>query len=324
MAGGGTKSHKLVSYAKYGYMFILPFFVVYGFFMIWPLINTFILSFKGNGSNPDTWVGFQNYQWLIFGDKSNEFSAAAVHHGALFDGFANTLILWIGNFIVQIVLSLLLAVWFSDVRIKVKGTGFFKVVMYLPNIIMAASVAAMFLMIFHSSKYGVINSLALNNGWIQDAIPFMEQKWTVRIIVMLIQAWLWFGNTMLLLLSGIFGIDPSIYEAASIDGSSGANTFFRITMPILKPIFFYVVITSLIGGLQMFDIPYLMHDGTAVNTNLKTVAVYIYQQFHASKPNFGLSAAASVILFIITLVLGMLVNRFNTDSTAPVKKKRNK
>lgn len=322
MAGGGTKSHKLVSYAKYGYIFILPFFLVYGFFMVWPLINTVILSFKGNGQNPDAWLGLQNYKWLLLGDKNNEFSAAAVHHGAFFDGFANTLILWIGNFIVQIVLSLLLAVWFSDVRIKIKGTGFFKVVMYLPNIIMAASVAAMFLMIFNSSKYGIVNSLALSNNWIVDPIPFMEKKWTVRIIVMLIQAWLWFGNTMLLLLSGIFGIDPSIYEAAAIDGSSGANTFFRITMPILRPIFLYVVVTSLIGGLQMFDIPYLMHDGTQVNTNLKTAAIYIYQQFHASIPNFGLSSAASVLLFIVTLILGMIVMRFNSDSTAPKKTKK--
>ncbi len=322
MATGGRKSHKLVSYAKYGYFFILPFFLVYGFFMVWPLINTFILSFKGNGSSPDTWVGFQNYQWILFGDSSSEFSTGAAAHNAFFSTFGNTLILWIGNFLIQIVLSLLLAVWFSDVRIKIKGTGFFKVVMYMPNIIMAASVAAIFLMIFENSKYGIINSLALNNGWIQDAYPFLDHKWTVRVIVMFVQSWLWFGNTMLLLLSGIFGIDPSIYEAASIDGSSGANTFFRITMPILKPIFIYVVITSLIGGLQMFDIPYLMHTGTKVNQFIRTTAVYIYQQFHASIPNYGLSSAASIILFIITLILGAIVMRFNTDSTAPKKRKK--
>lgn len=322
MAGGGTKSHKLVSYAKYGYMFILPFFLVYGFFMIWPLINTFILSFKGNGKLGGDWVGFQNYKFLLFGDKSSEFATGAVHHASFFSSFGTTLILWIGNFIIQIVLSLLLAVWFSDVRIKIKGTGFFKVVMYLPNIIMAASVAAMFLMIFNSDKYGIINSLALNNGWIVDPFPFLENKWVIRIIVMFIQAWLWFGNTMLLLLSGIFGIDPSIYEAAAIDGSSGANTFFRITMPILKPIFLYVVVTSLIGGLQMFDIPYLMHNGTQIIGHLKTTAIYIYQNFHASVPNYGFSAAASVLLFIVTLILGMIVMRFNTDSTAPKKRKK--
>lgn len=317
--GGNTKSHKLVSYAKYGYMFILPFFIVYGFFMIWPFINTVILSFKGNGKSAADFLGFQNYKVLLFGGDSAKLNA---HHKEFLNGFGTTLILWIGNFVVQIVLSLLLAVWFSDARIKVKGTGFFKVVMYMPNIIMAASVAAMFLMIFSSTKYGVINSLALNNGWITDPYPYQDDPWAVRIIVMLVQAWLWFGNTMLLLLSGIFGIDPSIYEAASIDGSSGSTTFFRITMPILKPIFIYVVITSLIGGLQMFDIPYLMHTGASPNDNLKTVAIYIYNQFHQSQPNYGYSAAASIILFIITLALGLIVNRFNTDSTAPKKVKK--
>lgn len=322
MATGGKRSHKLVSYAKYGYLFILPFFIIYGFFMVWPLINTIILSFKGNGSSPDTFVGLQNYKWILFGDSSSEFSTGAAAHNAFFQTFGNTLILWIGNFAIQIILSLLLAVWFSDVRIKIKGTGFFKVVMYMPNIIMAASVAAIFLMLFSDDKYGVINNLALNNGWATEPYAFITKTFSVRLIVMLVQSWLWFGNTMLLLLSGIFGIDPSIYEAASIDGSSGANTFFRITMPILKPIFIYVVITSLIGGLQMFDIPFLMHTGTTVNSSIRTTAVYIYQQFHASIPNYGLSSAASIILFIITLVLGMLVMRFNTDSTAPKKRKK--
>ena len=323
MAAGGRKSHKLVSYAKYGYMFILPFFLIYGFFMVWPLINTMILSLKGNYSNPDAFVGFENYKWILFGNKeAGEFSFGQMSHEAFFTTFGNTLILWVGNFIGQIVLSLLLAVWFSDVRIKIKGTGFFKVIMYMPNIIMAASVAVMFLMIFDNTKYGVINSMALNAGWIQEEILFLDQKWTVRVIVMFIQSWLWFGNTMLLLLSGIFGIDPSIYEAASIDGSSGANTFFRITMPILKPIFLYVVITSLIGGLQMFDIPYLLKKGTVVNSYLRTTAVYIYQQFHSEMPNYGVSAASSMLLFIVTLILGAVIMRFNSDVSAPKKKRK--
>lgn len=326
MATGG-KPHKMVSYAKYGYLFILPFFLVYGFFMIWPLINTILLSFKGNSSVPgasvDDWVGFQNYQQILFGDKAHEFSSAQVQHNAFFTTFGNTLILWVGNFIIQIVLSLLLAVWFSDVRIKVKGTGFFKVVMYMPNIIMAASVAAIFLMFFDNSKYGIINSLLLNNKWAADPVDFLNNKWSIRVIVMFVQSWLWFGNTMLLLLSGIFGIDPSIYEAASIDGSSGASTFFRITMPILKPIFLYVVITSLIGGLQMFDIPYLLHKGTIPLDDIRTAAVYIYQRFHdGSPPDYGYSSAASIILFIVTLILGLIVMRFNNDSTAPKKRKK--
>lgn len=315
------KRHKMVSYAKYGYIFIAPFFITYAFFMIYPLINTFVLSFKGNGDHAAEWVGFQNFQYLLIGE-AGEFSAGHVINEEFMRSIGNTLILWAGNFIVQIVLSLLLAVWFSDVRIKIKGTGFFKVVMYLPNIITAASVAGMFLMLFGNTKYGAVNAVLLKWNVIADAIPFLRTEWSVRILVMLIQSWMWFGNTMLLLMSGIYGIDPSIYEAADIDGSSGANTFFRITMPILKPIFIYVFITSMIGGLQMFDIPYLLHDGKTISPFLRTAATFIYTHFKAIIPNYGYSAAASVIMFIVTCVLGLLVYRFNTDSTAPVKKRK--
>ena len=282
------KPRKMVSYAKYGYLFILPFFLVYTFFMIYPLINTFILSLKGNSGNPDAFVGLQNYQYLLFGDAAGgEFSAGAAIQQDFLNSLGNTAILWIGNFVIQLLLSLLLAVWFSDVRVKIKGAGAFKVLMYLPNIITAASVAGMFLMIFGNSKYGAINSILLNWGWINEAFPFINNVWASRVLVMFIQSWMWYGNTMLLLMSGIYGIDASIYEAASIDGSSGMHTFFKITMPILKPIFIYVVITSLIGGLQMFDIPYLLHEGTVVRQSLKTTAVFIYQNFHAAQPNYG-------------------------------------
>ena len=316
------KKHKLVSYAKYGYIFIAPFFLTYAFFMIYPLINTIILSFQGNGNTLGQWVGFDNYKYLLAGDPSSQFSQGAGMHKDFLNCLGNTFILWFGNFFIQIILSLLLAVWFSDTRIKVKGTGFFKVVMYMPNIITAASVSAMFLMLFANNKYGAVNSLLLNLGWITEAFGFTNNVLSARILVMLIQSWMWFGNTMLLLLSGIYGIDPSIYEAAEIDGSSGANTFFRITMPILKPIFIYVFITSMIGGLQMFDIPYLLHEGKSINSSLKTVAVFIYDNFHQSPSNYGFSAAASVLLFIITLILGLIIYRFNTDSTAPVKKRK--
>ena len=188
----------------------------------------------------------------------------------------------------------------------------------------ASSVASLFLMLFGNNKYNAVNALLLNWEVILEPFKFVDNVWSARILVWFIQTWMWFGNTTLLLMSGIFGIDPSIYEAASIDGSSGANTFFRITMPILKPIFIYVFITSMIGGLQMFDIPYLFHEGRTVKNSLETVAVFIYNNFHINplKPNYGYSAGASVLLFIVTLIFGLIIYRFNTDSTAPVKKRK--
>lgn len=330
MQAKAKKPAKFVSYAKYGYLFILPFFLAYAFFMIYPLINTFILSFMGNGrvagSSVDDFVGLQNYKWLFFGDNSSAYSQGSSIQEEFWRSMGNTVILWVGNFIVQLVLSLLLAVWFSDVRVKLRGSGFFKVAMYMPNIITAASVAGLFIMLFRGDGFGAVNGTLSNWGWIDKYIQFTNDPWISRVVVMLIQSWMWYGNTTLLLMSGIFGIDPAIYEAASIDGSSGAHTFFKITMPILKPIFIYVVITSMIGGLQMFDIPFLYNEGNAVSNYLETSAVFIFQQFKtdAVAPNYGFSAAASMILFIITAVLGIVIYRFNTDSSAPVKKRRAK
>lgn len=327
MKNDSTARHKVISYAKYGYVFILPFFLVYAFFMIYPLINTFILSLQGNGlgEGPKAlgkFVGLDNYRALILGGKDG----LGMHQEQFWGSMGRTLILWVGNFVVQIILSLLLAVWFSDVRIKPKGAGFFKVAMYMPNILTAASVASMFVMLFAGQKENAVNSLLINMGVFSEPFDFIDNVWASRIIVMLIQSWMWYGNTMLLLLSGIYGIDASIYEAASIDGSSGAHTFFNITMPILKPIFIYVFITSMIGGLQMFDIPYLFHTGADYKEHLETAAVYIFRNFRGAGNilgvNHGLAAAASMILFVITVGLGIFIFKFNTDSTAPKKRKK--
>ena len=93
---------------------------------------------------------------------------------------------------------------------------------------------------------------------------------------MFIQTWMWFGNTMIMLMSGIQGINPSLFEAASIDGATSGQVFRKITLPLLSPILAYTLVTSMIGGLQMFDIPYLYHkDPNKVKDHLKTVAVII-------------------------------------------------
>ena len=291
--------------------------------MLYPLLNTFVLSFKGNGNaNADVNVGLQNFQYLLVGGSR---PAQAVHDEFI-RAAKNTVILWFGNFIPQLILSLLLAVWFTDTKVKIKGTGFFKVVMYMPNIITATSVCALFCIIFGNNKYGAVNAMLLSGGSIAEPIKFISDIWSSRFIVMFIQTWMWFGNTMILLMSGIMGIDLSLFEAASIDGASSGQVFFKITLPLLKPIFIYVLITSMIGGLQMFDIPYLFHESSMnrAQNHLETLAVFVYQHFHQVDPNYGYSAAASVLLFIVTGALGIFIYRFNTtaDDRAAAKRDR--
>lgn len=322
MASAAQKSIKSISYAKYGYMFIAPFFIVYCIFQLWPLINTFRLSFYGNGKTLETFVGLKNFQNILFGSETS-IPAQAIHE-EFFNYFQNTIIIWLGNFVPQIILSLLLAVWFTDAKLKIPGKGFFKVIMYMPNIITAASVSALFLVLFGDGKYGAINALLLSKEMIVEPIRFITDKTNSRILVMFIQTWMWFGNTMIMLMSGIMGINPSLFEAANIDGANSFQIFRKVTLPLLRPIMVYTLITSMIGGLQMFDIPYLLHTGNTLVPHIQTAAVFVYEKFHKTpySPSYGYSAAASVILFFITGILGIFVFFFNRDKDEAERKKK--
>ena len=363
MASAAQRRIKSISYAKYGYIFILPFFLIYFFFQLYPLINTFVLSFHGNDTTVEDYVGFDNYKAILFDtevdmdvvkgrspklenmtpeekketrlEEQNKVGLKA-QHDLFTKSFKNTLILWIGNFIPQILLSLSLAVWFTDAKLKIPGKGFFKVVMYMPNIITAASVAVLFLSLCSESKYGALNQILHSMGIVKDIestnssdfVKFVSGKWEPRFVVMFIQTWMWFGNTMIMLMSGIMGINPSLFEAASIDGASSGQVFRKITLPLLSPIMVYTLVTSMIGGLQMFDIPYLYHKGANdINQDLRTVAVYIYERFHISGTksySYGYSGAASVVLFIVTVALGSITFYMNRDIDAIAKKKQRK
>jgi multiple sugar transport system permease protein len=363
MASAAQRRIKSISYAKYGYIFILPFFLIYFFFQLYPLINTFVLSFHGNDTTVEDYVGFDNYKAILFDtevdmdvvkgrspklenmtpeekketrlEEQNKVGLKA-QHDLFTKSFKNTLILWIGNFIPQILLSLSLAVWFTDAKLKIPGKGFFKVVMYMPNIITAASVAVLFLSLCSESKYGALNQILHSMGIVKDIdstnssdfVKFVSGKWEPRFVVMFIQTWMWFGNTMIMLMSGIMGINPSLFEAASIDGASSGQVFRKITLPLLSPIMVYTLVTSMIGGLQMFDIPYLYHKGANdINQDLRTVAVYIYERFHISGTkgySYGYSGAASVVLFIVTVALGSITFYMNRDTDAIAKKKQRK
>ena len=316
MASGATlKRHKL-SYAKYGYMFILPFFLVYAVFSLYPLIYTFIISTQratAKGKDVMEYVGMQNFADLIVGEGGR---TAAALHSAFFQCIENTLIIWIANFIPQIIVSLLLAIWFTDNRLKIKGKGLFKVIMYMPNIITAASVAVLFLSLFGEAKTSPANSTLLALGFIDQPVKFINNEVIKRGLISFVQGWMWFGNTMILLISGVLGINPSLFEAAEIDGANSSQVFFRITVPLLQPIFVFTVVTSMIGGLQMFDIPLLFNVGTTLDPQTKTIAVFIFERYSGKIKNYGISASASIILFVITSILGAIIFYLNRDKDA--------
>ncbi len=297
MKKSGGKS-KVVRYNKWGYIFLIPFVLVYVTFQLVPLFSTIFNSFFENyrvglqqvGPN---WVGLANYV-KIFSDVS------------LIKYTANTIIMWLIGFIPQILVSLLLGQWFSDIRLKLKGSRFFKTVIYLPNLIMASAFSMLFFALF--SDVGPINAILIKLGIAtqENPVRFFSSIWATRGLVGFMNFLMWFGNTTIILMAGIMGIDPSLFEAAEVDGASSWQRFYRITLPLLKPILIYVIITSMIGGIQMFDVPQILTNGSGSPAeSTKTLIMYLNQ--HLYSKNYGLGGALSVFLFIITAILSLII-----------------
>ena len=287
---------KAVRYNKWGYIFLVPFIVVYVIFQLIPLFSTIYNSFFENYMSGLTqvgpnFVGLQNYIKLFEG-------------GDIWIYAKNTMILWIMCFVPQIFLSLLLGAWFSDVRLKLKGSRFFKTVIYLPNLIMASAFSMLFFTLFAES--GPINSLLIQMGFITEPYKFLSNVGSTRGLIAFMNCLMWFGNTTILLMAGMMGIDTSLFEAAEVDGATSTQVFFRITLPLLRPILVYVLITSLIGGLQLFDVPQILTNGTG-NPVRSTMTLIMFLNNHLYSKNSGMAGAVSVVLFIITGILSIVV-----------------
>lgn len=287
---------KAVRYNKWGYIFLIPFIVVYVVFQLVPLITTIYNSFFENYMSGLTqigpnFVGFENYEKLFTS-------------GDIWQYFKNTMVLWIMCFIPQIFLSLLLGAWFSDVSLKLKGTRFFKTVIYLPNLIMASAFSLLFFTLFADG--GPINNLLMQIGFISEPYKFLSQVGSTRGLIALMNCLMWFGNTTILLMAGMLGIDTSLFEAAEVDGATSTQVFFKITLPLLRPILIYVIITSLIGGLQLFDVPQILTNGTG-NPVRSSMTLIMYLNKRLYSKDYGMSGALSVILFIITAILSIAV-----------------
>ncbi|GGG72195.1 carbohydrate ABC transporter permease [Paenibacillus radicis (ex Gao et al. 2016)] len=311
--------HKGVNYSKYGYLFSLPFVLAFLVFSLYPTLYTAVIGFtdmKGLIPKPIHILDnpFQNFIDILF------------HNVSFRKSLINTGIIWIANFVPQILLALLLTAWFTNRRTKVRGQGTFKVLLYMPNIITASTIAVLFNSLF-AYPMGPVNSLFEMLGWTDSAVFFLQDKTTARGIVAFIQFWMWYGNTMIILIAGVMGINPALFEAAAMDGASGFQTFFRVTLPSLKTIMLYTLITSMIGGLQMFDIPQMFLAGGPDDSTL-TTSVFIYGQAFKGSYMYNTAAAASMIMFVIAGILSGLLFYFMRDRDAArlkkVQKKMNK
>ena len=281
-----------ISYAKYGYIFSIPFVLAYLIFSLYPTLYTAIIGFtdlRGVGKTDWNFLKlshfFDNYKTIL---------TLPTFHVAL----KNTIKLWVCNFIPQMILALLLSAWFTNRRVKIPGEGAFKVLFYMPNIITAATIAILFSTLF-GYPMGPVNDLLTRFNLIDEPFYFLNSKAAAQNIIIFIQTWQWYGYTMIIIISGVLGINPEIFEAADIDGANGWQVFWKITIPSIQTILLFTLVTSLIGGLNMFDIPNLFVRDSGPDNATLTTSVLIYTMAFKGGYMYNRASALSMIMFLI-------------------------
>ena len=247
----------------------------------------------------------------------------------------NTFIIWGFNFIPQLGMALVLAIWLSDTRLNLAGRGLFRAVIYLPNLLTAVSVAFLFRSIFGYGGYfnapanqflrllGIYNEVIINGESVKESINFFNSVPLSRGIVSFIQWWMWYGHTLIIFMAGIVSIPKSLYEAALVDGANSSQIAWRITLPLLRPIMLYILITSMIGGIQMFDIPFLLTNMIgSPNYSIRTALIYQYNTAFQGINNYAYGAAISVGVFIITIAVALMIFFLMQDKNAVREKKK--
>lgn len=300
----GKKHRKSVSYAKWAYIFITPFFITYFIFTLIPQFLTVYNSFFENYRNGleqigPNFVGLRNYIQLLTPDKNGTIDFIRY--------LGNSLSMWIVGAVPQFLVALLLAVLFTSSRLNLKGQGLAKTIIYMPNLIMASAFSMLVFSLF--SNVGPINKVMVASGLLEKPFEFFTYKISVRTIIACMNFIMWFGNTTIVLMAGIMGIDQSLFESANLDGANSVHVFFDITLPLLMPILSYALITSMIGGIQMFDVPQVISNGKGTPNMTSTTVIMMLNNYLGISKNYGMSGALSVMLFIITGILGAFVYR---------------
>lgn len=271
------------------YLLISPFFIIYGIFGLFPIIYSFFLSFhKWNGSGEMKYVGAAYYQYLL---KDSTFLLS----------IKNTLIIWVLSTIPMVILAIILAFILNSSFVK--GKTLFRTVYYLPNITSTVAIAIVFANIF-GNKYGILNFVIEKLGF--DPIQWMSINLGVQFAIAVIVIWRWTGYNAVILIAGLQKIPTSLYEAASLDGASNFQIFRHITLPLLNPVIQFVVVTSTIGGWQLFaESQMMVGDAGGIGKSGMTVVLYLYNQAFKNR-QFGYGSAISWALVIIIGVLSII------------------
>lgn len=271
-----------------GWIFVGISTIMISIFYFYPMIQAFILSFQSGSGNNLSFVGLSNYK-RVFSDPT--FIAA----------FKNTFIFLIVQVPIMILLGLFLSVLLNNPKLKFRS--FFRIAIFLPCVTSLVAYSVIFKDLF--AVDGIINKFLLKLSIVPEAINWLADPVWAKVVIIIAITWRWTGYNMIFYLSGLQNIDQSIYEAAKIDGASSFQQFFKITIPMLKPIILFTSITSTIGTLQIFDEVMNITKGGPGNSTT-SISQYIYNLSFKYTPDFGYAATVSYFVVIVIVIFAAL------------------
>lgn len=295
--------------SRYAYMYLLPFFIVFLIFSLFPILYSLILSFCDMDvlSGKFTYVGMRNYKRLI-------------ESGFFFKTIGNTILIWLMSIIPQLTIAFVLSLILSNRWFR--GRMILRNIYYFPNLVTPVTIGLLFGAMF-SYPGGAINNIISALGL--EAVDFQNNQMLARVVIAIAICWKNFGFNIIYFTAGINSIPEEVLEAAEVDGASSWQKITKITIPLMKPILIYVMVTSIIGGLQMFDESKLVFTnvpGDATTTMVK----YLYDSAFV-RFQFGYAAAVAYGIFLIIAifsVFSLIVTKDKSDEYGAKKTGRRK
>lgn len=271
-----------------GWCFVIPSVILIILFVFYPMVQALITSFQTGAGNNLTFTGIANYKRLL---------TDTTFRKALF----NTILYLIIQVPIMILLALVISSMLNNKKLKFKG--FFRTAIFLPCVTSLVAYLIVFKSLFATD--GFVNAILMKLNLIAEPISWITDPVWAKVLIILAITWRWTGYNMVFYLSGLQGIDDSIYEAADIDGAGAFEKFKSITLPMLKPIILFTTINSTIGTLQLFDETMNITQGGPANATI-TISQYIYNILFKYSPDFGYAAAVSYVIVVMIVVLSFI------------------
>lgn len=285
--------------------FLAPAGLLFTVFVAWPSMRALLYSLqRWNGLGTPEWIGLENFRALFNGDDL--FQRAFTHNIVLIFG-AGTI-------------TLALALFFAGLlHRRIRGTTLFRVAFFFPNILSSVAIALLWMLLYSTTDFGAFNAIlaqlhnllsAMNIHWLDDTLPyaFTDSRHLIYAIIPMM-VWTATGFYMVLFLAAMEGIPESYYEAARLEGASGASQFWHITFPLIRDVFIVGVVFLIIGGMKFFDAIWVM-ESQYPSKDSHVLATVLYQKVF-TEYNIGYGAAVAVVLFVVVFWATLITLRMS-------------